>query len=246
MTTRDRSIVLGVAGIVLLAAFWFVALGPKRSEAKKLDANIASVQQRLQTAQSTVAAGTKAKASFPQDSATVTRLGKAVPADDDMASLLYQVQSSARGAKVAFGALERSGTDAAGGASAGAAAGGTGTTTQLPPGATVGTAGLATLPFSFTFTGSYFGLEHLLGAVHGYVNSSGDTIAVRGRLLTVEGVSLTAGDGDLAHIRAKVSATAYLAPSTGAAGASTATTPGQAAPAAGAAPTSSAITGGAS
>jgi Tfp pilus assembly protein PilO len=240
MSKRDRSILVVLAGVVALAAFWFVVLGPKRAEGKKLDRDIASAQQRLATAQSSAAAGTTAKASYAADAATIARLGKAVPSDDDLPSLLYQLQSSAKSAHADFGALER-------GKSEGAAAGATGAATAgLPPGAVVGTAGFATLPFSFTFTGSYFSLEHLLADLRGYVKASGDAVSVRGRLLTVDGFSMKVGDGGASDISATVTASAYLVPDTGASSGSTATTPGTGATATPAAPTSSAITGGAS
>ena len=240
MSTRDRSILAVLAGVIALAAFWFVVLGPKRAEGEKLDSALAAGQQRLATAQGTVAAGTTAKAGYADDSATIARLGKAVPADDDLPSLLYQIQSSAKGADVDFGALERG---AANGGANGVAS--TTGTAGLPPGAVVGTAGFATLPFSFTFSGSYFSLEHLLDDLHGYVNAHGDAVSVRGRLLTVDGFSLSVGAG-LSKISAKVSASAYLVPDTAASSGSTATTPGTGATATPAAPTSSAITGGAS
>ena len=243
MSKRDRSILIVLAGVIALAAFWFVVLGPKRAEGDKLDADIVAAQQRLTAAEGTVAAGTAAKAAFPHDAATLARVGKAVPADDDLSSLVYQVQASARGAHASFGALERGkAAESAGATGTGAA------TTGLPPGAVVGTAGFATLPFSFTFNGSYFSLEHLLDDFHGYVTSNGNAVSVRGRLLTVDGFSLTIGESGLSHITAKVSASAYVVPDAAASSGST-TTP---APGAGsgtatpATPTSSAITSGAS
>jgi hypothetical protein len=242
MSKRDRSILAVLAGVIVLAAFWFVALGPKRAERGKLDADAVAAQQRIVTAQGIASAGTAAKAAYPQDASTIARLGKAVPGDDDLPSLLYQVQTSAKGAKVEFGALERGKSDAApdSAATTGPA------TAALPPGAVVGSAGFATLPFSFTFTGSYFSLEHLLDDLHGYVKSSGDAVSVRGRLLTVDGFSMIAGQGGLSHIAAKVSASAYLVPDTAASSDSTATTTPGAGATTPAAPTSSAITGGAS
>jgi hypothetical protein len=243
MSKRDRTILGVLAGVAVLAAFWFVVLGPKRAEGTKLDGDVAAAQQRLATAQSTAAAGTAAKAGYAEDAATIARLGKAVPTDDDLPSLLYQLQSSAKGAHVDFGALERGKSDAA----AAAAAGTTGSATAgLPPGAVVGTAGFATLPFSFTFTGSYFSLEHLLDDLHGYVNASGDAVSVRGRLLTVDGFSLTVGDGGISDIAATVTASAYLVPDTAASSGSTTTTTPGTGTATPAGPTSSAITGGAS
>ncbi len=239
MTTRDRLVVLALALVVALAGFWFGVLAPKRKEAERIDADIATQQARLDAAQTVAANAAKAREDYREDYSTIARLGKAVPSDDDLPSMLVQLQAAAQGAKNDFRSIKRgaASTDSASAAPAattatapasGAAA--TGTTSAsaaaaLPPGATVGTAGLATLPFSFTFRGEYTELEGFLRNVQGFVTSSkSGTINVRGRLLTVDGVSLVPQEGDLSRILATVSATAYLQPE-GSSSAATTTTP---------------------
>jgi len=257
MTRRDRTILLVLAGAALLAAFWFLALQPKRTQSADVATEITVQQERLQTAQVTVAQGLKAKADYPRDYATVAQLGTAVPADDDLASLLVQLDGASKSAHVGFDSLVRAnGTDSAASSpsgSAGATAGAA-SSASLPPGAIVGTAGLATLPFTFEFTGSFFDLQRFVGDLQRFVTADGDKVAVRGRLLTVDGISLVPGDKDLSKIEAKLVATAYLSPdagkasaATGAAGTgATGTTPAPGASGSTAvpAPSSSAITGG--
>lgn len=257
MTARDRTILMVVAALAAVAAFWFFALKPKRAEIGVLDGQIATQAQRLQTAQTTVAAGLAAKAAYPHDYATVTELGKALPADDDLPSLLYQLDAASHGTHIEFDSIQRatggsSGTSAGSGSTtSGSSAAGssskTGAATSaaaLPPGATVGAAGLATLPFTFTFTGSFFDLQRFLAGVHGFVRSTDSGVAVRGRLLTVNGVSLVPGSKGLAHIEAKIAATAYLAPSATQAAATPSTSGSGSGTSSAPAPTSSAITGG--
>ena len=92
MTARDRIVALVVGAVALLGAFWFLALSPKRKDAADLGAKITAAQQRLDTARQSVAT-----AHAPPRSATTSttrrsrKLGKAVPADDDVASLVYQL-----------------------------------------------------------------------------------------------------------------------------------------------------------
>jgi Tfp pilus assembly protein PilO len=244
MTARDRTILMVVGALAVLAGFWFLALKPKHAEAQAAAAQITTQQQRLQTAEQTVAAGLQAKAGHADDEATLAELGKALPADDALPSLLYTLDASARGAHVSFDSLVRSGGSGTPSASSSAAPGAAGTTgaatAALPPGAVVGTAGLATLPFTFTFKGSYFDLKRLLADVQGFVRTSKDGVAVRGRLLSVDGVSLSPGDDGLSKITAKVVATAYLSPSSDGTS-STAPPTGATPPAATAAPSSTAI-----
>jgi hypothetical protein len=58
----------------------------------------------------------------------------------------------------------------------------------LPPGATVGAAGLTTMPFEFAFEGGFFRLQDFLGRLDRFTKVRGEDISVRGRLLTVDGL----------------------------------------------------------
>jgi Tfp pilus assembly protein PilO len=217
MTARDRTIVLVLAAVALVAGFWFVGLKPKRAEIQAADAQIATQRERLQSAQTTLIEGRKAKAGHAADYATVAKLGTAVPADDDLPSLVYQLDSVSHGAKVDFRGLTRGSQNGAASSAASSAASAAATrpaASALPPGATVGTAGLATLPFNFDFSGSFFDLERFLADVQGWVRAGDGSLAIRGRLLTIDGVSLEPGSKGLSEITAKVAATAYLSPKT--------------------------------
>jgi hypothetical protein len=80
----------------------------------------------------------------------------------------------------------------------------------LPPGATVGSAGFPTMPFSFVFTGTFFDMERFLDDVQRFVRVDGKDVDVRGRLLSVDGFGLVAGPGGFPNVKASVVATAYL------------------------------------
>jgi Tfp pilus assembly protein PilO len=80
----------------------------------------------------------------------------------------------------------------------------------LPPGASVGSAGFPTMPFSFVFNGSFFDMETFMRDVNRLVQVNGKHIDVRGRLLSIDGFALTAGPGGFPKVKANISATAYL------------------------------------
>jgi hypothetical protein len=221
VTTRDRIVVLVVLGTAMIAGFWFVVLSPKREEATKLDAKVAVVQQRLQTAQNTLGQAEKARRGYEADYAAVARLGKAVPKDDNMPSLLYQLQDAARGARIDFRSAQISGASqsAAPAASSGGSTASSGSTTApatqaaaaaLPPGASVGSAGFPTMPFQFTFRGSFFDMEHLLNEVQDFISVDGKDVRVRGRLLTIDAIALS--PQIFPEVKASITATAYLLP----------------------------------
>ena len=102
-----------MACLVAVAGFWFVALKPKRAEATAAAARVAEAQTKLDTANQALASATSARASFETDYATAARLGKAVPDDDDAASLVFQLESVARKAGIDFRSLTVGGASSA-------------------------------------------------------------------------------------------------------------------------------------
>ncbi|HSD80396.1 MAG TPA: hypothetical protein VLB47_07030 [Solirubrobacteraceae bacterium] len=232
MTARDRVVLLVLLVGGLMAGFWFGVLAPKREESRKLSDQITAERARLDDARRSAREAQAAKARYDGDYATVARLGKAVPVDDDVPSLVYQLEHSATGAKVDFRSFK---TTASGASSAAptsgigaVAAAGTavktngGTTpsapaTQaasatLPPGASVGSAGFPTMPFAFTFEGSFFDMQHFFDRVQRLVTVRGRRLDVNGRLLSIDGFSLSAGREGFPEVKASLSATAYLLP----------------------------------
>jgi Tfp pilus assembly protein PilO len=240
MTVRDRLVIVAVLLLAALGGFWFLGLAPKRKEASTLQAQIATESQKLASAQQQAAEARKAKAAYNGDYAAVASLGKAVPKSDALPSLVYQLQSVAHSARVDFTSLKVAGGGGQGPApTATASAGGTVTppasttggtssapaaaatpatpaaatqaaTATLPPGASVGSAGFPTMPFSFVFSGTFFDMERFLGDVQSFVRVDGERVDVRGRLLSVDGFSLVAGAGGFPNVKANITATAYL------------------------------------
>jgi hypothetical protein len=85
-------------------------------------------------------------------------------------------------------------------------------TATLPPGAVVGAAGFPTMPFTFTFEGSFFRLSSFFSRLEQLIQASRRGLNVRGRLLTIDGLALTAAGQGFPHMKAAVAATAYLLP----------------------------------
>jgi hypothetical protein len=246
VTGRDRIVVLVLAAAAVLGGFWFVILGPKRAEIKTQQTALTAAQDRLTTAEASASSAAAAKRRYASDYATVARLGKAMPVDDDTSELLYQLQAAAKVNKINFrvfalGTAPASTTTTTASSQTAAVSSANGSTpsaastasSALPPGAVVGAAGFPTMPFNFTFDGSYFDMEHMLHSLDALTTVADDSIDVKGRLLTVDGFALSAGPKGFPQVTASLSATAYLLPAdegltagaTAAAPAGTATTP---------------------
>jgi Tfp pilus assembly protein PilO len=236
MKAGDRSILIGIGLVGLLAAFWFMALSPKRAEVKELDEQIASVRPEVEQQEQLVAAGMAAQDEFDSNYERLVVLGKAVPADDDASSLFVQISDLAAQAGIDFDAIELTAasggeappavtettTDQASGSAAeGAPAAPTSTPVAatetaaagLPLGATVGSAGLPTMPYKLNIAGDFFEMAKFFGELDSLVGADQTLPTVDGRLITIDGFSFAADEEKgFPELRASIAVTTYVAP----------------------------------
>lgn len=109
MTRRDRIVLAVVLAAAAVVGSYMFAIKGKQSEASKLGSEVTAQRQLLQEAQATLTASKAAKSAYPSNYASVARLGKAVPLDDDVPSLVYQLSSTAAATHVDFRTLKLSG-----------------------------------------------------------------------------------------------------------------------------------------
>ena len=102
MKRSDRMIMIGIALLGLLAAFYFLAVAPKREELSELDQEIAALEASVAEQEQIAAFAEQAKADYDRDYHRLVVLGKAIPGDDDSASLIEQTQSLADRSQVDF------------------------------------------------------------------------------------------------------------------------------------------------
>jgi type II secretory pathway pseudopilin PulG len=105
VTARDRLVVAIVCTLAALAGAWLLIIQPKRSQASSLGKQVSAAQAQLQSVQAQVAQGTAARASFARSYTQLARLGEAVPSDDNVPSLIYQLQGAANATGVDFHSL---------------------------------------------------------------------------------------------------------------------------------------------
>lgn len=234
--TKNYKLLIAVAvTAAATAAFWFLALSPKREEAASLQTKIDAKVGELTAAQTTLGAYEKARKNYSGNYATVVRLGKAVPEDDDVRSLLVQLDAAAGGTGVDFRTIQVGGEGAA---AAPAATGTAGTVASPPPGAvSVGTAGFSAMPFKFSFRGSFSNLSQFFSRMERFVTTRNERMNVTGRLLRLESIDLQVDQSGFPRIRAQIGASSYLVPPTqGLTAGATPQGPAATTPAAGATP----------
>ncbi|MDX6584242.1 MAG: hypothetical protein QOI10_3426 [Solirubrobacterales bacterium] len=218
MKGSDRTILVVVAGIAVVAAFYFLVLTPKRQHASDLESQVADLQVEVTQAEAAAATGAQAKNDFSSNYKQLITLGKAVPVDADTPSLLTQLQTLSVRSGVDFRSISLSSSaDSAAPVVAPTTDATTGTASEasvalLPIGATVGSAGLPVMPYSLSFDGGFFQIADFFGRVDDMVNTHGEAVSVDGRLLTIDGFDLTAGPAGFPQLTADVTATSYLTP----------------------------------
>lgn len=100
ISDRDRRILLILLPVIVLLAYWFLILSPKRSDLKTAQDRQSTAEQERDAAVALAAQLEKARASFATDYAAVVRLGKAIPATIDSPSLLVQLDRAADGTHI--------------------------------------------------------------------------------------------------------------------------------------------------
>ena len=111
---RDRKILLAIVPLVVLVAYWFLLLAPKREEASTAAHGAAKQEQRLDDGQGR--GGPAAKAPRPTSAADYTeivRLGKAIPAQRRHAQPARAARRAAAGTGIRFTKIATGERDAA-------------------------------------------------------------------------------------------------------------------------------------
>jgi Tfp pilus assembly protein PilO len=102
LSDRDRKLALVIVPIVLLVAYWFLLLAPKREASATASKDLSEQTQRLEQARTAANTARQAKTNFAADYAEIVRLGKAIPAGVDMPSLVVQLDRAAAGTGIRF------------------------------------------------------------------------------------------------------------------------------------------------
>jgi Tfp pilus assembly protein PilO len=220
MKSTNGLIVAMLAIVGIAIAFWMIALSPKREEASKLDAQVGQLEASIALHRAEVAEGEAAREDFSSDYQELVVLGKAVPGDDDTASLLVQISHIADKTGVEFRDLELN--PGSGSAEAPAAPVSAGSepvsateaaASVLPLGATIGPAGLAAMPYTLTFNGNFFKIADFIKEIDSLVKTSDEDVTVDGRLLTLDAFSLAAdADKGFPALEVTFAVTTYLTP----------------------------------
>jgi Tfp pilus assembly protein PilO len=220
MTARDRLLLKIIVPVVVVSAFWFLALSPKLSDMRTAGDDVASARSELIAATGKLAEQKANRAQLSARQASLAGAARAVPASKATPALLRELQRTAEHSGVSLDAVTPAGSSGPGAS----------TTTAATP-------GVDTTSLSLTFTGKYANTQRFLTMLGNLVKVSRQRVSATGRLISISSVQLapgSKGSGLSATMTASVyalqsatelaAASAATSPATG--GTSTTTTPG--------------------
>ncbi len=228
MTGRDRIVLMAVIVVAVLGAGWMLVVSPERKKANSLGAEVTSAQATLSTAEGELSKARSAQSQYAAAYSSIVSLGKAVPADKEVPSLIFQLSHATQQRNVFFSSIS-TGTSGAAGAGAAPAA-------STPAAASAAAAGFTTMPFSFVFDGSFFDLERLMRKLTNFTTrTASGALKVNGRLLTIQSINLApvnkSGATPSNELTGTVTASAYVLPGGATSGATPASPTGASTPA---------------
>jgi len=224
MNAGNRVIIAMLAVAALAVAFWMMLLSPKKEEVSKLDKQVVQQEEQLSVHQAEVERGRAAQKAFPAAYRQLVVLGKAAPADDDTASLLVQLTHIAARSKVRFENFVLAPAGGESNAPEPAPAPEPGqeqsfpaptevAASTMPLGASIGPAGLAVMPYTLSFKGSFFHVADFIHGLDALVRTTNEKVEVTGRLITINGFILKGDESKgFPALEASFTVTTFLVP----------------------------------
>lgn len=170
MTIRKRDVViLAVIGIVALIALWyFFLISPKRSEISDLQEQTEIERETFERNSARLKKLDQEREAALESRGELLKLDKLVPGDEQMPSLIVELQKSANDAGIDF--------------------------VKIEPDVPVPGAGATIIPIEMKFEGRFFDVNEFLYRVENYARMEGSEVNVSGRFLSVVEIKLEEGE----------------------------------------------------
>jgi Tfp pilus assembly protein PilO len=182
LRTTKGMVVAGVAGaVVVLAAGWFLLVGPQRAKADEVATEVSAVQAQIDARRAELA-GTQGKPRLK--ASDVYRLSKAVPDSTDMAGIMLDLDRLAVKTGVGF--------------------------TSITPSPQVAGTGVNVQPLVVVVDGRFSSLSRYLRELKTLVNLRQGRLDSRGRLFAVDQVVLAAGEKGFPNVTATLTIDAFV------------------------------------
>jgi hypothetical protein len=181
VSNRTLGVVVGLLVLVYAAGGYMLLVGPKKSEASRLDDEIAATSVELMAARAAVAAQDDTQ---PIAVADIFRLATAMPSTPDMPGILLELSRIADETGIRFKSITPQ--------------------SALPVGA------YQVVPIDVAFDGSFYALSDLLFRLRTLVTVRRGELHAAGRLFAVESVDFSESDRGFPLLAATLKLNAYV------------------------------------
>ncbi|MBE0428371.1 MAG: type 4a pilus biogenesis protein PilO [Thermoleophilia bacterium] len=166
MKRRDIGILVGLGIVVLLVAWYFLIIGPKRDEVADVDGQLKTERESFETNRERIRRIGEERQAASLATGELLKLYKLVPADEQVPSLIVELQQSANEAGIEFMKIE-------------------------PTDAFPGPNGNTVIPFDMEFQGNFFDVNDFLFRIENFARLEGNDINVSGRLVSVVTIEIS-------------------------------------------------------
>jgi Tfp pilus assembly protein PilO len=172
----------GLAIVVMAAAGFFLLIRPKKAEAKRTAAEIADVRKEIDDRR---AASTARQARVAVKTADLFKLAKVMPADEDMAATLLELNQVANDAGIVF--------------------------ESITPAVPVGADGFRAIPIQLVFRGNFYTLSDFLFRLRQLVQVRDGELTATGQLFSIDMLHFAEDeDKKFPFIRAELTVDAFV------------------------------------
>ena len=180
LTPKTLAVLVGAAGVVVLALGLFMLVLPQRHKAADLTQQISQTQTQIFVAR----AAAKKKPEERVPVSNLFKLAKAMPDQTDMTGIILQLQKTA----------DESGVELA----------------SIQPGSPAAGVGYTTQPINLTIDGKYFAVTNFLEGLRRLVGVENGKLDARGRLFSVTDIHFGPGARGFPSLGAVMDLNAYV------------------------------------
>jgi Tfp pilus assembly protein PilO len=195
LSQRVQSALVVLALVGVTAAGYFFLISPKRSSAVALEKEIVAVQEQIDERLAKMRVPERA----PLDVPDLFQLARAIPDETDMSEIILELDRVASASGLQF--------------------------ESISPQTPVAGKGFQVLPITLALDGRYSKVSSFLGRLRSLVRVRGGKLRAKGRLFTVESVSLAESEKLFPNLRATMTVNAFVFGGSAAAAPDASTTP---------------------